>query len=695
MSSTPANAVQLRYNGVVFADAVKTDQLTARTPCPLVTISTEANKDVDNNILYDRSTITLEGIILSSGKTDFLTQAYTGVVGYFKDPVKQDSLFEIVCGTRNGNSFAPAQNGFIQFSGTSFVSANADKSNDNWFLTIPYTIVLESISKKDSNVLIESYEDSWTVEPIEDVSYYNLYANNIQTYDINSSTSYLFPGQQTSGPNQLRHNTPPSAQLLALSPAPINNTVENHLQYRITHRVSAVGKSNRIFNSQNPNSGGNAATTNNKVTAYENAAIWVNERVNNAIKMINNNSEITQYNNPIAGIKPTGVLLGAKKDLPSPLNLKLAGANTMGLFLYNHIRSIESSPGAGSYGITDTWLALGTGVRYTEEFTWEVSVDDKWVHTVSMNGTIKGLEPVAGATTIAGTQPGYTVMPSVRNSTGSTTNNSAAALTGVVIGTEGASNANNYLIANKFPNQNRGTSKYENALQAYVSGVKPYLYVRANHALKTIDSPPVTDGQGPLNAPYSPPYKRTWFGPATRPLNIVPVTVNETFNPSAGTITYNISYNNRPACLLSGALDATLTVNDTNSADIVAEAFILGRPLGPVIEKVGSSKSERQFTLEALYPMPTGFQSLHPQSPQCVIYHTKDDFSMEYKAIKNLVDAFKPVGAKAFGTFGSTSPYSLSKQGQVFKTADSETWSPFEGRYTRNITWIYNTGTCA
>lgn len=693
MSSTPANAVQLRYNGVVFENSVKTDQLTARTPCPLVSISTEANKDVDNNILYDRSTITLEGIILSSGKTNFLTQAYTGVVNFFNDPAKQDSLFEIVCGTRAGGVFTPAADGFIKFSGTSFVSANADKSNDNWFLTIPYTVVLESISKKNSNVLIESYEDSWTIEPIEDVSYYSLYANDIQTYDINASTSYLTPGQQTFAPNQLRHNTPPSAQLVSPSQAPLINSVENHLQYRITHRVSAVGKSTRIFNPQNPNSGGGAATTNNKVTAYENAGIWVNERVNNAIKMINNNSEMSQYNNPTAGIKPTGVLLGAKKDLTSPLSLRLTGPATMGLFLYNHIRSIESSPGAGSYGITDTWLALGTGVRYTEEFTWEVSVDDKWVHTVSMNGTIKGLEPVGGSgPVIAGTQPGYTVMPSVKNATvGATSSN--AALTGVVIGTEGASNTNSYLIANKFPNQYRGSSKYENALQAYVSGVKPYLYVRANHALKTIDDPPVIDSEGTRNAPYT-PYKRTWFGPATRPLNIVPVTVNETFNPSAGTITYNISYNNRPASLLSGALEATLTVNDSISSDIVAEAFILGRPLGPVIEKVGSSKSERQFTLEATYPMPTGFQSLHPQSPQCVIYHTKDQFSMEYKAITNLVDAFKPVGAKAFSTFGSTSPYSLSKQGQVFKTADSETWSPFEGRYTRNITWIYNTGTC-
>lgn len=679
------NAVQLRYNGVVFANSVKTDQLTAKTPCPLVSINTETNRDINNEVLYDRNVINLEGIILSSGKTDFLTQAYTGVVSFFKDPKKQNSLFEIVCGSLVNNTFTPATNGFIEFSGTSFVSSNADKSNDNWYLTIPYTVVLESISKKDSNILIESYDDSWTVEPLEDVSYYSL-KQGVDTYDISASVSYLPPGQQTAAPDQLRHNTPPSAQLVVPSTTPTVSSVENHLQYRITHRVSAVGKPIKIFNPANPNAGGNASTTNNTVTAYENAAMWTNERVNNSIKMIASNSEMTTYSSPIA--KPTGVLLGAKKEVI--FNPKATGPATMGLFLYNHIRSIESSPSAGSYGITDTWLALGTGVKYTEDFTWEISVDDKWVHTISMNGTIKGLETVGGSgPVVPGTQPGYTVMPSVKS--GSSLDLSS--LTGVLVGSEGTTNTIPFLIANKFPNQHRGSSKYENALQAYVSGVKPYLYVRANHALKTIEVPPVTDSIGLTNSPYA-PYKRTWFGPATRPLNIIPVSVNETFNPSAGSISYNISYDNRPACLLSGALQASLTVNDTMSADIVAEAFILGRPLGPVIEKVGSSKSERQFTLEATYPMPTGFQSLHPQSPQCVIYHTKDDYGMEYKAVINLVDAFKPVGAKAFGTFGSVSPYSISKQGQVFTIADSETWSPFEGRYTRNVTWIYNTGTC-
>lgn len=680
MSEPQGNAVQLRYNGVIFESSVKTDQLTARTPCPLVSISTESNKDIDNNILYDRTTITLEGIILSSGKTDFLTQAYTGVVNYFRDERKQNSVFEIVCGTRTGSTFTPSSNGFIQFSGTSFVSSNADKSDNNWYLTIPYTVVLESISSR-SDSLIESYEDSWTIEPLEDISYYNIYSDTINSYQLPSlGTSSFLPADQpnpytNSNPGSLsvRNNTPPSIQKLSVNQNIVGG-IESNLQYRITHRISAVGKASKRSDPNNPSFGGAGTiiTNNTATSAYENAAIWVNNRVKNSI------IQDSPINQPPK--RPTGVALSAK------LTDTITTGPNIGLFLYNHIRSIESSPSAGSYGITDTWLALGTGVGYTEEFTWEVSVDDKWVHTISMNGTIKGLEKVSNSPSSTfqsqstDTIAGYTIL-----------SGKDIAATGFVNG------VGNELIRTKFPNQTRSNSKYQNAIAAYATGIKPYLYARAGHALNTIKMPPVVNQA--LNVPSTQqmpytPKGATWFGPEIRPLNIIPITTNETFNPAAGTVTYSISYDNRPACILPGALNATLSVTDTNPTDLVAEAFILGRPLGPILEKVGTSKSERQLSLEVLYPMPTGFRGLHPQSPQCVVYHTNEGQSAEYKYIVDLVDAFKPVGAKAFATFGSTAPYYFSQKGQIFKTSDSETWSPFEGRYTRNITWIYNTGTC-
>jgi hypothetical protein len=260
-----------------------------------------------------------------------------------------------------------------------------------------------------------------------------------------------------------------------------------------------LGKATKVFSPHNPLTGGLANTTNNNISAYENAARWVNNRTLNAIQLGVSNSEI--ISRFLMNNDPTGVLLAAKQQDPN-INTSMLrtppNATSMGLFLYNHIRSIESSPGAGSYGVTDTWLVLGTGVKYTEEFTWEVSVDDKWVHTVSMNGTIKGLEPVGGsslASSLTNEVAGYTIMPPFK---AAGYPQPTAAFTGVVVGREpnGENIAPPYIIANKFAGQNKGTSKYTNALHAYISGVKPFLYVRAGHALKTIDDPPLTGFPG-------------------------------------------------------------------------------------------------------------------------------------------------------------------------------------------------------
>ena len=133
-----------------------------------------------------------------------------------------------------------------------------------------------------------------------------------------------------------------------------------------------------------------------------------------------------------------------------------------------------------------------------------------------------------------------------------------------------------------------------------------------------------------------------------------------------------------------------LTVTDNRQADVVAETFILGRPLGPILEKVGNSKAERRINIELVYPIPTGFKQSHPQSPDCVINVNRG----EYKQVQELMEAFKPIGAATFATLVPTSSYSISNAGIVFKTSDSQTWSPFEGRFSWDVTWVYTSGIC-
>lgn len=626
--SNNPNNVTIKYNGTTFGQNSASQN--TRLPCPLISIDTKLNKDVDNNLLSEVNTITLEGMILGTGIQDLIV-GYSGVVNFFKDPNKQSSIFEIVCGSSNNNTFT-AGNGFIVYSGTTFISANAAKNENNWTTTLPYSVVLESTNPLTPSGVIESYEDNWTFEPLEDISYYIIN----QDMNVYTTTSNTNPTILPNTPVYVAPGTPETRRF----------NMEGFLQYRITHRLSATGKSTKNANPNNPNPSNTVNTNNNKILAHQNAALWVADRLSKSVN--------TNVVPPVSGvaIKPT----------------PLGNVPNIGLFLYNHVRSIDSSPSAGTYGVTDTWLALGTGVKHTEDFTWEVSTDELWIQTVTMNGTIKGLEPVNN---------NYTMMTGL-------------SATGIIDNTYG-------LFPPKYSSQNASTAKYRNALSAYTSGIKPFLYNRASSVLGAIvPSSTSSDPNTSTGSTSATTSNNVWFGPTGRILNLAPTSFNETLNPIAGTITYSVSYNTKPAPLLSGAVNATISITDNNSADIVAEAFVLGRPLGPVLQKVGKSRGERQISLEATYPVPTGFDGIHPQSPRCIIYHTSTASSPAYSGINMLIESLKPVGSMAFSSLQGVplSAYPMSLNGQVFRTSDTETWNPFEGRYSRNVTWIYNTGTC-
>lgn len=582
-----ANSVNIRYGGSLFSNPPNSGRA-----IPLLTIDTAANRDIDNTILSYKTTLQLEGTVVGTGLSDCLAK-YSGIESYFSDPAKQNKTFEILCDNINLTSY----------SGTYFVSSNAAKSESNWVITLPYSITLESIYAT-GNAVIESYDDSWTIEPLEEVYYFD-YTPKTTLYEYKSNATI----DTSEAPSQTN-----------LDIKSIDMPMRNFLQYRITHRLSAVGKA---IDRSNPN---NPAVASSKSQAFFEAAKWVKERADSAY-------------GPFTPSPPTGVQI---------YNQPVSSAQ--GLRLYNHIRTVESNVSAGSYGITDTWLALGTGVKYTEDFTWEISTDDKFLKTVSINGTIKGLEEAPN---------GYVVFPS-------------SLMTGNI--------TNEFLTS--FKDQTKTNNKFHNALYGYISGVKPYLYERASAALSSVPSP---------NNPQGRTLPIRWIGPKNIvPLNIAPLSYTETLNPNAGSITYNVSYNNKPGSWLSGVLSSSLTITDNRQSDTVAETFVLGRPLGPILEKVGNSKAERRVNLEVVFPVPTGFKESHPQSSECVINQNR----AEYKQMKELMDAFRPIAATTFASLVPTSSYSISSAGVVFKTSDSQTWTPFEGRFSWDITWVYASGFC-
>lgn len=597
-----STSISMQYGSQAFPGDIGSAD--TRFPIPIVNTSTNVNKSPNGSILSTTTSITLNGFILASGESpDYLMRiAQSGLQRYFTDPAKQGATFSIICNT----------NPTIVFSGVYLNSIDLSESNDNWSQKIPYSITLESsVPGSGFSQLLESIEDSWNIEPLEDISYYSW-----NQYTLHRD----FKAAQV--PN---YSEPPADTNLIN--AYQNFDIQNLLQYRITHRLGAVGKPRRINDPANP------STDSDRKFAYQEAALWVNDATNNSVF-------------------GTGTAAGS----PSIPSTGIYLQSTNNLYLYNHIRTTEANVSAGSYSITDTWLALSSGIRFIEDSTWDISTDEKMTKTITLNGTIKGLEPV------------------------DTYRNTVPIITGVINAVSGLP-PNNPLI-------NANNNKFINALSGYVSGIKPYLYRRASMISSAI--PAGAKHTGGTGQQYQ--TDEVFIGPTPHaPLNITPLNYNESANPVAGTVTYSVSYSNRPGCFLSGVMSAAMSVNDTNSVDQVAEIFVLGRQLGPILQKTGTTKSERRLNVEVVYPAPTGYLESHPNSPLCPIHKDND----KYKQLKDFVYSFRPIAADVFATIVPTSSYSIANQGQVFKTSESTNWNPFEGRFVWDVTWIYNTGTCS
>jgi hypothetical protein len=304
--------------------------------------------------------------------------------------------------------------------------------------------------------------------------------------------------------------------------------------------------------------------------------------------------------------------------------LKVQGA-TSGLVLYNFVRSISASQSEGSYRVTDTFLGLPTGVSgYTESFTIESSLDNTYLRTITINGTIKGLEPV---------------------NTGGVDSSGAigSGLSGIFYPTVPSG---------------RGTgNKFANAVSGY-SGVKNSLYDRCKAFMSPTGS---TVNTGAIFGRF--------FGRNESPLHPIPIQITEGFNPAEGSVTYSWAYNNRPLNLVSGSISETLTVNDNFPSQQIAEIFVIGRRLGPIIQDLGTyTSASRDVTFEVLFLRPTGLSGL--RFPKTA-----------YQAITGIVESFNPTYLLG--------PTPINSNCKAFVKSNTENWSVSEGRFVKTKSWAW------
>lgn len=140
-------------------------------------------------------------------------------------------------------------------------------------------------------------------------------------------------------------------------------------------------------------------------------------------------------------------------------------------------------------------------------------------------------------------------------------------------------------------------------------------------------------------------------------LNPVLLTQTVGKNPLTGVITYTAEYDDRPISMIPGSISETFSFNNQNPSDIFASLIILGRIAGPILQGIGTvSSRSRTVNLEVVMP-PWIYGGPEPTQPNTT------------------------------AIFLGWLPSFIT----LFTAKDDETFVPRTGRYTRTVTWTYET----
>ena len=136
-------------------------------------------------------------------------------------------------------------------------------------------------------------------------------------------------------------------------------------------------------------------------------------------------------------------------------------------------------------------------------------------------------------------------------------------------------------------------------------------------------------------------------------LNPQPLTETTGRNIRGGTITYNRSYDDRLANILSSSINESISVSEEFQGDVFAAIPIIGRAAGPLLQNMNTKTQRSRSLIAQVTFAPSGAYGSPPD-------------------IQEIIDLVAPTAD------------------QVFKSQDSQNWDYKIGSLTRNITWVFS-----
>ena len=595
---------------------------------PLMNLTRDFVRDGGGSLMGMNNRVTLTGKIFPSGG---------GLPGMKGVMSKERQLRDLFRRSAGDLKVKDTDSNTVLFSGiqAKIQSYSANNTPDNMSMSLDYNIELEFFEETtespedQKNFRVNNVSENWSIEPQE-----MIYSSLVYNVTKQPETE---PSQSADGGNGFSITK--------------NVKITGIPQYRITRQLSAVGVpssgfANHLGKAENGKLEYNhqSATQNTpeKYDAYLNAKKWVDDRSKLAFNSTQNDKSYSPF---------------------LTLNENLTDYND--IHLYNHTKTVNFSVIDGTYETNDSWVAIPCGILFTEEFTIETSTDEKYVSTVNVQGSVNGLSVTPFNQTIEATGIPTTGTAQNRIKFGTDANKDG------MVGTQSNTGHEHY-------NTLQG-AKYENAISGFLNDVKPRLYERACLVVNTPDrTQDYIPSQGNIftENPGNPAFRKQ------RRLNYIPVSTSEGHDPLKGIITYSHQYTNKTK-IFSGVIAESVDISVNGPGDVISEAFVIGRPLGPVLQNLNTRTSTtKSVNIEITVVPPSSAQGFLLDQTQCPVYTG----SQLFQQIEDLVEGLKPYGqAKSTVLNFNRNAHT----GNVFIKSNTYNWNPAEGKYSRSVEWVY------
>jgi len=162
-------------------------------------------------------------------------------------------------------------------------------------------------------------------------------------------------------------------------------------------------------------------------------------------------------------------------------------------------------------------------------------------------------------------------------------------------------------------------------------------------------------------------------------LNPQPLSVSLSRNDFTGELSYAITYDNRPLNIVTEAMSETISINDTYPGDLYAMIPVIGRVTGPVLQYIGGrTEYQRNVSLELIFDYTDIDYSV-----------TSTNDAKRTSLLLSKPSVQEPARTQIANLLKSVSPLKEPGIRKCFLQAPQESWSPRDGRYSLNVSWVY------